>query len=317
MSDIKVVAFESDMKKLENLIKKRTGSTEDLSFPDGFVAEIPKIKDYLEEYLIGQLTEYTFRGKIIPRHFFYKNNTIEILECPNVEKIATDVFLFATRLKSIDLPMVTSLPAYTFQGCSDLQIVNIPRMSTIPDYCFTGCSSLSNFDFSNVTSLGGSAFASCTSLSSVDLTSTTDYGNYVFDGCSNLNKAILSKHTTSIPNGMFYGCTNLTSIDFTNIKKIMGSAFRNCSSLNTVVLPTITTIESSAFRQCTSLTSVVIMHTGQVCGLSSTNAFVDTPIASGEGFIYVPDALVEDYKAETNWSTYADQIKPISEYTEE
>jgi hypothetical protein len=33
--------------------------------------------------------------------------------------------------------------------------------------------------------------------------------------------------------------------------------------------------------------------------------------------IYVPDESVEAYKGATNWSAYADQIKPISEYVEQ
>ena len=32
-----------------------------------------------------------------------------------------------------------------------------------------------------------------------------------------------------------------------------------------------------------------------------------------DGYIYVPDALVDSYKKATNWVTYADQIKPLSE----
>mgnify|MGYP000472681990 CR=1 FL=1 len=30
--------------------------------------------------------------------------------------------------------------------------------------------------------------------------------------------------------------------------------------------------------------------------------------------IYVPDDSVEAYKTATNWSNYADRIRPISEY---
>ena len=33
-------------------------------------------------------------------------------------------------------------------------------------------------------------------------------------------------------------------------------------------------------------------------------------------YIYVPDDLVENYKTATNWSVYASQIKPLSEYVE-
>lgn len=39
-----------------------------------------------------------------------------------------------------------------------------------------------------------------------------------------------------------------------------------------------------------------------------------TPMKSGTGYIYVPAALVDSYKAATNWSTYADQIRAIEDY---
>ena len=48
--------------------------------------------------------------------------------------------------------------------------------------------------------------------------------------------------------------------------------------------------------------------------LANTNAFTNTPIKSGAGYIYVPAALVDSYKAATNWSVYADQIRAIEDY---
>lgn len=48
-------------------------------------------------------------------------------------------------------------------------------------------------------------------------------------------------------------------------------------------------------------------------GKKGTNAFTGTKIASGTGYVYVPDELVEEYKVATNWSTFANQIKPLSE----
>ena len=45
--------------------------------------------------------------------------------------------------------------------------------------------------------------------------------------------------------------------------------------------------------------------------------FYNTAIENGTGYIYVPDSLVDSYKTATNWSTYASQIKPISELPQE
>ena len=53
-----------------------------------------------------------------------------------------------------------------------------------------------------------------------------------------------------------------------------------------------------------------------MCKLASVNAFSDTPIANGTGFVYVPLSLIEDYKTATNWATYAAQFRAIEDYPE-
>lgn len=74
----------------------------------------------------------------------------------------------------------------------------------------------------------------------------------------------------------------------------------------------ITYIGSTCFRESGMLEKLIV-NSESVPILSSTNAFQFTPIAEGNGYIYVLDNLVEEYKNAKNWSTYADQIKPISE----
>lgn len=64
---------------------------------------------------------------------------------------------------------------------------------------------------------------------------------------------------------------------------------------------------------CTYLENVVIKNSNSVI-TASTAIFKSSNVESGTAFIYVPDALVDGYKAATNWSTYASQIKPLSEY---
>ena len=41
-----------------------------------------------------------------------------------------------------------------------------------------------------------------------------------------------------------------------------------------------------------------------------------TKISSDSGYIYVPAALVDSYKAAANWQNYADQIRAIEDYPE-
>ena len=50
--------------------------------------------------------------------------------------------------------------------------------------------------------------------------------------------------------------------------------------------------------------------------LSASNAFGNSAIAKGTGYIYVPYALLEQYKVATNWATYANQFRAIEDYPE-
>ena len=106
---------------------------------------------------------------------------------------------------------------------------------------------------------------------------------------------------------------SITEISSSYAKTIGNSAFQECSNLTTVDFPAVTSITSSAFRTCSSLKSL-LLRGNKVCTLSK-NVFVSTPISSGTGYIYVPSSLIEQYKAKTNWSTYAAQFRALENYT--
>ena len=167
------------------------------------------------------------------------------------------------------------------------------RVQSIGVYAFYGCSALTSVDFPAATTIGSFAFSGCEKLTSVDFPAATTIRDRAFDRCS-----------------------VLTSVNFPAVTTIGNYALNACSVLTSVDFPAATTIGNSAFSYCKKLTSVVLRKTDTICTLSSTFAFNNTPIKSGTGYIYVPDALVDQYKAATNWSTYAANIKPLSEYTE-
>jgi hypothetical protein len=60
----------------------------------------------------------------------------------------------------------------------------------------------------------------------------------------------------------------------------------------------------------------LIIRCAVLCPMTSSENLTNSKIANGNGYIYVPDDLVDDYKAATNWNAYANQIKPLSEYVE-
>lgn len=166
-------------------------------------------------------------------------------------------------------------------------------VTTVRLYAFFRLSSLATVSLPNATEIGSSAFTRCTTLTSVSLPKVKIINTYGFQGCS-----------------------ALTFINLPSVTAIYNSGFQECSNLSVVDLGVIKTIAAATFYSCTSLNKIII-RSSTVCNLNSTNALSGSLIAAGTGTIYVPDDLVDDYKSAKNWSTFADQIKPLSEYTGE
>ena len=139
--------------------------------------------------------------------------------------------------------------------------------------------------------------------------------NISFTDCTNLTTVNLPK-CTSINRYAFNNCNNLTTINLPKCTDIEYGAFANCRGLTTVNLPECTSIGEYAFNDCTSLTTVILSN-NQVATLGSIYAFNNSAISARAGYVYVPDNLVNSYKTATNWSTYANQIKPLSELPSE
>lgn len=143
-----------------------------------------------------------------------------------------------------------------------------------------------------VTKVGYGAFSDCTLLTTVDLPNVKSIGYSAFNGCSALT-------TVNLPNA--------TTVEY--------NAFYNCTSLATIDLPKATSVSDAMFSNCTALNAVILRSTTKAT-LSNASAFAGTGIESGIGYIYVPKALIEDYKESTNWSVYAEQFRAIEDYPE-
>lgn len=152
---------------------------------------------------------------------------------------------------------------------------------------------LITLDNSLATSLMSRACQGATKLVTVNLPSVTSMGTYVFYNCSGLTTVNLPL-VTSIPSQCFYSCTKLQHADFGNVSSIAAQAFNACSAL----------------------TELILRKSDAICTLNNTSAISNSPIGKGTGYVYVPDELVDSYKTATNWSTFANQIKPLSELEE-
>lgn len=144
---------------------------------------------------------------------------------------------------------------------------------------------------STVSTIGHGAFKECQKLAHIDFPNATTIDSYAFQGADALTNVVFPKVETIYSNA-FYECSKLTSIDF----------------------PTAKTINVNAIRSCSKLTALIIRTVGTCCTLAGS-AFSTTPIANKTGYIYVPSALVEEYKSATNWSNFATQFRALEDYT--
>lgn len=150
---------------------------------------------------------------------------------------------------------------------------------------------------------------------SIDFTNATSIGNYAMSGCMSLISVNIP-NAAIIGRGAMQNCPSLTSVNMPNISTVDGGVLLNCISLKNLNMPNVTSIGENAMTNCISLKKLKL-SANQVATLANANALLSTPIANGTGYIYVPDELVDRYKTATNWSVYAEQIRPMSEYVEE
>lgn len=181
-------------------------------------------------------------------------------------------------------------------------------------------------EYSSLTATGAGdySFYKCSQLRSVNLPKAMFIGKYAFNSCEKLASASFPM-VESVGEYSFTACYKLKNASFPKAKSIGKNALQNCWELKTADFGNATSIGNNALMSCFVLTAL-ILRGDAICSLASTSVFskcyhilgtVDSSYniqGLKDGYIYVPDELVDSYKAATNWSTYADQIKPLSEY---
>lgn len=174
---------------------------------------------------------------------------------------------------------------------------------------------ITRYSNDTLTSVGNYAFHSCTSLISVNLPKATSLGASAFNSCSAMT-SFEAPLVTSITTQTFHGCSTLETLNLPSVKTTGTQGIRNCKKLTRVDFGAVTNIGALTLDSCPLLETLII-RTTRVCTLGNTSALNGTKIASGTGYIYVPDDLLASYRTATNWSTYAEQIVPLSTYSED
>lgn len=224
---------------------------------------------------------------------------IEDLQLPNLTSLDQNAF-YGVKIKKIsDLGKITALPASSgnvqnFGDKSVLEEVVLPEtLTSIPSHSFYNYTSLKRCNIpEGVTNINVSAFQYCPLEGELYLPNLTGLGSCAFHG-TKLSKIV-----------------SLGTIEATPEGNANNNVFGNCTNLTEARLPaTLTKLGSYTFRGSTALQTIICHATTPPS--MGVNPFYGT---NSTFLIYVPDASVEAYKTASGWSSYADRIRPISEY---
>ena len=209
---------------------------------------------------------------------------------------------------------VEKVGEYAFYDCTALETVELPNCKTIDRYAFQKCTSLRHFDLSKVTAVHAYSFSE-SGLEEADCPVCTSLSSNSFARCNNMTRASFPLLTTIAGNSM-ERCTALTDVYAPNVTNIQSNGLRGCTALERLDFPALTSIQGYALAECSALTTLILRNTAGVVTLAANGLEhnTDKQFSGGTGFIYVPKALVDSYKAATNWSAYASQIRAIEDY---
>ena len=229
-----------------------------------------------------------YLGNYDRRNTLYQNSVTKIEIGEGIASIGASAFYNCRSLTLISIPTsITSIGANAFRDCYSLTSISIPTSVTkIEEKEFDRAQALRSISIPNsITTIGDSAFDSHGSALSITIP----------DGITEISAIMLGNNSTLasilIPDGV-------TTIGF--------SAFQNCDNLVSLIIPSsVAKIAYGAFSGCANAVFYDFSNHTTVPTLINTSAFMNIHT---DCEIRVPASLVNEWKAATNWATYADHI---------
>lgn len=201
------------------------------------------------------------------------------------------------------------------------------ELSSVGANAFYDCESLTKLHIHNAKVLGNSALYGCSELEDLDISNVTEIGNYAFNRATKLSKDLYLPNCQKIganpfgDNGNNRRIPQISKVIFPNLTTIVtysfGAAYTGQmpNNLKYIDCGTLASIPNSAFTGNKAET-IILRKSDAICTLENISAFSSSEVANGTSYIYVPKALLEEYKNATNWVTYANQIRAIEDYPE-
>lgn len=276
------VQLERDLTTVADAIRGKTGSSDALVFPDGYVGAVDGLgaPDDFENGYADALSKRT--DLVITENGEYT---------PEGE---------STGFKSVAVSVVDKSTDQIIDG-SITEITS--NVETVKESAFSGCKSLVSVNLPNAKNIGSNAFKSCSKLAAINLPSVERIEAAAFFSCTFQEIVITSTSIVTLNDNSHFP-VSLVAADFHCACVFKGLPFQNSYVLKTLILRNgalSTTAKSTIFDKCYRF----------------TGAYHKTynPESLKDGYIYVPRSLVEEYKAATNWTVYADRFRALEDYT--
>lgn len=206
---------------------------------------------------------------------------------------------YMTTLTEVSFPNLQTISAYSFYNDYNLLMDGwqFPKAKSIGNYAFRYCYGLTGDIIlpNTVTSIGQYSFANCDGMETFTAAGAiSTLGTYTFNGASGhvmaLRECYMPNLGTSIALNLNWGsttaanaCQNMEVCDIGKAKSIAANTFANCYKLQTL-----------------------IMRRTSVTTCANVSAFLNTPLRGRNSLtakIYVPEALIDSYKAASVWTT--------------
>ena len=208
---------------------------------------------------------------------------------------------------------ITSMESACVAQCEALKAIVMPKnLATVGGSALSYTTSLAVFAASDGTYPANNFLAS--SCAAHELTfrkALNSIGNLAFLNCYALSAVYGIGNVTSMGNSAFQSCRNLCNdLPALKITSVPANCFSGCYSLNRLrFLGAVTSIAAGAFANCYGILSYDFTACTAVPTLANANAFTGI---NANCKIRVPASLVDEWKAATNWATYADYIEGVT-----
>ena len=309
------MALTDKLTSIADAIRSKTGKTDKLTL-DAMVTEIDGIET-------GSGTGGAFTLEEIKDFVTGCSNNYG---SDNVRKVASAV-----------IATMTKIPDYAFYGKQGLAwrgkaVTNLSHITEIGESGFyhafwdsTLESAPVNLDFASLTHIKNKGFSNnkYNTISAPLLTTLDDEAMQSNYDCDTL----YLPSATSIGKSCF-SYSSFKEINLPLVTTLKENEFNFCKYLEKIDLASLVDIQSpsyhSPFSYCNKLTALILRSNTLVKladkdGLVNYITGTETPLSpaytgNNPGYIYVPKALIEEYRTATNWTVFADKFRAIEDY---